>query len=112
MATASRIAHVVVCDAGPLIHLDELDSLRLLCDFPAVLVPEVVWAEALRHRPHLFDLPNPSAARHTTPADTHWCAAARTRRCPPLANSILRWGNPCPPLPLATVSQAARPGWR
>ena len=63
MATASRIARLVVCDAGPLIHLDELDSLRLLCDFPSVLVPEVVWAEALRHRPHLFDSPNPSLSR-------------------------------------------------
>ncbi|WP_295445594.1 DNA-binding protein [uncultured Thiodictyon sp.] len=58
MATDSPIARVVVCDAGPLIHLDELDSLRLLCDFPSVLVPEVVWAEAERHRPHIFAMPN------------------------------------------------------
>jgi hypothetical protein len=34
----------VVCDAGPLIHLDELDSLDLLCDFASVLVPRSVWA--------------------------------------------------------------------
>lgn len=44
-------AKVVVCDAGPLIHLDELDCLDLLGDFPEVLVPEAVWREVLRHRP-------------------------------------------------------------
>ena len=42
---------VVVCDAGPLIHLDELDSLWLLNDFPEVLVPRAVWNEVLHHRP-------------------------------------------------------------
>jgi len=41
---------VVVADAGPLIHLDELDSLDLL-DFSDVLVPDAVWAEVARHRP-------------------------------------------------------------
>jgi hypothetical protein len=30
----------VVCDADPLIHLDGLGCLDLLCDFPLVLVPE------------------------------------------------------------------------
>ena len=35
----------VVCDAGPLIHLDELGCLDLLSDFPLVLVPEEVWRE-------------------------------------------------------------------
>jgi predicted nucleic acid-binding protein len=40
----------VVCDAGPLIHLDEIDSLDLLSDFEKVLVPEQVWEEFLRHR--------------------------------------------------------------
>ena len=42
---------LVVCDAGPLIHLDEVDCLDLLADFSEVLVPEAVWAEVLRHRP-------------------------------------------------------------
>lgn len=42
---------VVVCDAGPLIHLDELDSLDLLADFKEVLVPVAVWEEVERHRP-------------------------------------------------------------
>jgi predicted nucleic acid-binding protein len=45
----------VVCDAGPLIHLDELDSLDLLLDFEYVLVPESVWAEVTRHRPHALE---------------------------------------------------------
>jgi predicted nucleic acid-binding protein len=41
----------VVCDAGPLIHLDELDSIDLLLDFDQVLVPQSVWREVARHRP-------------------------------------------------------------
>ena len=41
----------VVCDAGPLIHLDELGCLDLLADFQAVLVPEQVWQEVGHHRP-------------------------------------------------------------
>jgi hypothetical protein len=41
----------VVCDAGPLIHLDELGVLDLLEDFDTVLVPDAVWNEVQRHRP-------------------------------------------------------------
>lgn len=41
----------VVCDAGPIIHLDELGCLDLLADFPLVLVPEEVWREVESHRP-------------------------------------------------------------
>ena len=41
---------LVICDAGPLIHLDELDSLSLLNDFSQVLVPEQVWQEVEHHR--------------------------------------------------------------
>jgi predicted nucleic acid-binding protein len=47
----SRSSFDVVCDAGPLIHLDELDCLDLLTDFRAVLVPEQVWREVEHHRP-------------------------------------------------------------
>lgn len=47
----SKSAWGVVCDAGPLIHLDELDSLPLLADFDSVLVPEQVWQEVEQHRP-------------------------------------------------------------
>jgi predicted nucleic acid-binding protein len=42
----------VVCDAGPIIHLDELNSLPLLADFDEVLVPEQVWQEVEQHRPN------------------------------------------------------------
>jgi predicted nucleic acid-binding protein len=41
----------VVCDAGPLIHRDELGCLDLLADFQSVLVPEQVWREVEHHRP-------------------------------------------------------------
>jgi predicted nucleic acid-binding protein len=55
MAKAEGFAKVVVCDAGPLSHLDELDCLDLLRDFSEVLVPEAVWCEVLRHRPSALD---------------------------------------------------------
>ena len=42
---------IVICDAGPIIHLDELDCLDLLADFSQVLVPKAVWHEVQRHRP-------------------------------------------------------------
>ena len=45
----------VVCDAGPLIHLDELDSLDLLLDFAYVLVPDSVWGEVGKHRPRALE---------------------------------------------------------
>jgi len=43
---------IVVCDAGPLIHLDEVGSMELLTDFPQVLVPLAVWEEVTKHRPN------------------------------------------------------------
>ncbi len=42
---------VVVCDAGPLIHLDELACLDLLTQFQQILVPHQVWLEVQQHRP-------------------------------------------------------------
>ena len=39
----------IVCDAGPLIHLDELNCLDLLADFQAILVPAQVWEEVEHH---------------------------------------------------------------
>ena len=39
---------VVVADAGPLIHLDELDCLDLLNDFKQIMVPDAVWREVQR----------------------------------------------------------------
>ena len=35
----------VVCDAGPIIHLDELHCLDLRADLGTVQVPEGVWQE-------------------------------------------------------------------
>lgn len=63
MATAEASAIVVICDAGPLIHLDELDSLRVLSDFSRVLVPETVWQEVLLHRPAALGKPGLSLER-------------------------------------------------
>ena len=40
-----------ICDAGPLIHLDELGCVDLLSGFGEVLVGEAVWQEVARHRP-------------------------------------------------------------
>ena len=40
----------VICDAGPLIHLDELGGISLLDDFPSVLIPDQVRQEVTRHR--------------------------------------------------------------
>lgn len=55
MAKADGFAKAVVCDAGPRIHLDELDCLDLLGDFPELLVPEAVWREVLKHRPSALE---------------------------------------------------------
>lgn len=49
---------LVVCDAGPLIHLDEIGCLDLLTDFSAVLVPDVVWNEVEVHRPAALICPH------------------------------------------------------
>ena len=43
-----------VCDAGPLIHLDELGCCDLLSDFAAILVPDAVWLEITIHRPEVL----------------------------------------------------------
>jgi predicted nucleic acid-binding protein len=51
MAETDRPA--VVVDAGPLIHLHELDCLDLLADFPQVWVSPVVWREAQQHQSKL-----------------------------------------------------------
>ena len=45
MAKTDQKVPLVVCDAGPLIHLDELGCLDLLADFSEVLVPETVGVE-------------------------------------------------------------------
>jgi predicted nucleic acid-binding protein len=41
----------VICDAGPFIHLDELNCLDLLADFEEIIIPMVVEKEVSEHRP-------------------------------------------------------------
>lgn len=55
--------HVVVCDAGPLIHLDELGCLDLLSTYGSVLIPEAVWGEVEFHRPEALTRPPFAAER-------------------------------------------------
>jgi hypothetical protein len=62
METIDQKPPLVVCDAGPLIHLDELGSLDLLADFPDVLVPDAVWREVNLHRPGVLTSPVAAAA--------------------------------------------------
>jgi predicted nucleic acid-binding protein len=52
----SKLSEIIICDAGPLIHLDELGCFDLLMAFQTILVPEIVWEEVQDHRP--------SALRH------------------------------------------------
>jgi len=41
----------VILDAGPIIHLHEINCLHLLSDFKALLVPVAVWKEVESHQP-------------------------------------------------------------
>ena len=50
----------VICDAGPVIHLDELGCLDLLADFPEAIVPAAVRREIQRHRPEALTRPEPA----------------------------------------------------
>jgi predicted nucleic acid-binding protein len=54
----TKSALTVVCDAGPLIHLDELDCLTLLDDFDQVLIPKQVWQEVEHQRPEALVRPD------------------------------------------------------
>ncbi len=44
----------IVCDAGPLIHLDELDCLDLLSDFSKIFISDAVLQEIKFHRPQVL----------------------------------------------------------
>jgi predicted nucleic acid-binding protein len=48
---SDRSSTLVMCDAGPLIHLDELKCLDLLAVYTAIWVPSQVWQEVRQHRP-------------------------------------------------------------
>lgn len=64
MAT-TEMRKTVVCDAGPLIHLDELGCIDLLNDFAPVIIPNAVWDEVLRHRPSVLRAPAPHFERRS-----------------------------------------------
>ena len=40
-----------ICDAGPIIHLDELGSLDLISDFHSLIISKTVQIEIIKHRP-------------------------------------------------------------
>ncbi len=46
----------VICDAGPFIHLDELNCLDLLADFKEIIVPLVVEKEIIQMVKNEFSL--------------------------------------------------------
>ena len=46
----------VILDAGPIIHLEEIDCLYLLTDFKRLIIPDAVWREVEYHRPSVFKL--------------------------------------------------------
>jgi len=72
-------ASPVVCDSGPLIHLDELGSLDLLGDFTRVVVPEAVCREVERHRPAALLSPQASFERRSVEVATDARFAALVR---------------------------------
>ncbi|MDO9141315.1 MAG: hypothetical protein Q7U38_13445 [Methylobacter sp.] len=45
----ASIKQIIIADAGPIIHLDELNSLNILADFEQVLVPDAMWCEIEQH---------------------------------------------------------------
>lgn len=57
MEPIDQVTPPVVCDAGPLIHLDELGCLDLLADFARVLIPKSVRREVAAHRPSALTHP-------------------------------------------------------
>ena len=71
----SESAVEVALDAGPIIHLDEIDALDLLADFTA-LTPEAVWAEVGRHRPRALDHSTLASSRCPAPHDERVAALA------------------------------------
>jgi hypothetical protein len=57
-----------VCDAGPLVHLAEINVVRLLRVFGFLHIPEALWAETVGHnRTPEKDLLQ--AARSSSPID-------------------------------------------
>ncbi len=51
----TKSTSITVFDAGPIIHLDELDSLDLLIDFHKIIIPGTVFNEIKKNRPSALD---------------------------------------------------------
>lgn len=68
MGATSRDTRAV-CDAGPLIHLQQLTAVDLLADFSVVLVPDAVWQEVARHEPEAVRAPAIPLSRIAPPAE-------------------------------------------
>lgn len=69
---------LVICDAGPVIHLDELGCIELLSSFSRVLIPATVWREVQRHRPKALGLPclEKTSAKNPEPPELEAVAVA------------------------------------
>jgi len=68
----------IVCDTGPIIHLDELGCLDLLCDFKEILLPISVVEEIEKHRPVALTAKLPfRVLRDQNPADERLLAMCR-----------------------------------
>jgi predicted nucleic acid-binding protein len=54
----------VICDAGPVIHLDEVNCLDLLDDFDEIIIPITVEKEIEEHRPSALHSSSLTLKRH------------------------------------------------
>ena len=70
-----KTSQVVVADAGPIIHLDELSCLDILADFGKVIVPEAVWLEVQRHRPKTLESVDGLFSRQPALQPSQWVKA-------------------------------------
>jgi predicted nucleic acid-binding protein len=71
-----KTSAVVIADAGPIIHLDELACIDILLDFGKVIVPETVWLEVQHHRPQVLESANTLLIRQ------------RARQFSPMVNAL------------------------
>jgi predicted nucleic acid-binding protein len=71
-------ARDIVCDTGPIIHLDELDCLDLLADFREILLTDSVVEEIEKHRPVALTIKLPfRVLRAHKPSDERIAAMCR-----------------------------------
>jgi predicted nucleic acid-binding protein len=75
----TKLTSVIVCDAGPIIHLDELGQLSLLVDFSKVFITKTVQKEVEKHR--LIDLSDLPIEIVSTPVVDSQLSALATALC-------------------------------